>query len=37
MTRNRGVILPQAMWEVQAIRDVDHEKLSGKDGKGSQV
>jgi hypothetical protein len=37
MTRNRGVILPQALWEVQAIREVDYEKLSGEVGKGSQV
>ena len=29
MTRKRAVILPQAMWEVQAIRAADQEKLSG--------
>ena len=33
MTRKRAVILPQAMWEVQAIHEVDEEKLSGKTAK----
>ena len=33
MTRKRAVILPQAMWEVQAIREVDQDKLSGEDGR----
>ncbi len=37
MTSKRAVILPQAMWEVQAIREVDQEKLSGEEGKGSHV
>jgi hypothetical protein len=37
MTRKRAVILPQAMWAVQAIREVDEDKLSGEDGEGSQV
>ena len=36
-TSQRAVILPQAMWEVQAIREVDQEKLSEEDGKGSHV
>ena len=33
-TCKRAVILPQAMWEVQAIREEDQEKLEGEDGKG---
>jgi len=33
-TSKRAVILPQAMREVQAIRDVGQERLSGDDGKG---
>ena len=37
MTRKRAVILPQAMWEVQAIREADQEKLLGEDGKGLHV
>jgi hypothetical protein len=37
MTSKRTVILPQAMWEVQAIHEVDQEKLSGKDGECSHV
>lgn len=37
MTRERAVILPQGMWAVQAIREVDQEKLSREDGKGSHV
>lgn len=36
-TSKRAVIIPQATWEVQAIREVDQEKLSGEDGKGSHV
>ena len=32
-TSKRAVILPQAMWELQAIREMDQEKLSGKTGK----
>jgi PHD/YefM family antitoxin component YafN of YafNO toxin-antitoxin module len=36
-TSKRAVILPQAMWELQAIREMDQEKLSGEDGKGSHV
>lgn len=36
-TSKEGVILPQAMWEVQAIREKDEEKLSGGDRKNSQV
>jgi hypothetical protein len=30
MTSKRAVILPQAMWEVQAIREVGQEKLLWK-------
>ena len=37
MTRKRAVILPQAMWEVQANHEVDQEKLSWEDGEGSHV
>jgi hypothetical protein len=33
-TSKRPMILPQAMREVQAIREVGQEKLSGDDGKG---
>ena len=29
----RVMILPQARWEVQAVRKVDQEKLSKEDGK----
>ena len=36
-TSKRAVILPQAMWEVQAIHEVDQDKLSGDDGEGSHV
>ena len=36
-TSKGAVILPQAMWEVQAIRTVDEEKLSGGDRNSSQV
>ena len=36
-TSKRAVILPQAVWEVQAIREMDEEKLSGEDGEGSLV
>lgn len=32
-TSKRAVILLQAMWEVQANREVDQEKLAGEDGK----
>lgn len=32
-TSKRGVILPQAMWEVQAIREEGKEKLSRGDEK----
>ena len=31
------MILPQAIWEVQAIREVDQEKLLEEDGDGSGV
>ena len=36
-TSKREVILPQAMWEVQAIREVGQEKLMAEDGKESHV
>jgi hypothetical protein len=36
-TSKEGVILPQAMWEVQAIREKDEEKLSGGDENSLQV
>ena len=31
ITSNRAVILPQALWEVQAIREVEQEKLLGEE------
>jgi len=36
-TSKRVVILPQAMWEVQAIREADQEKLSEENGEGLHV
>jgi hypothetical protein len=36
-TSKGAVILPQAMWEVQAIRAVEEEKLSEGDRNSSQV
>ena len=36
-TSKRAVILPQAMWGVQAIREVDQGKFLGEDGEGSHV
>jgi len=30
ITSNRGVILPQALWEVQAIREAEQQKILGE-------
>ena len=37
MTSKRAVILPQAMWEVQAIHGRGSRKTLGEDGEGSHV
>ena len=34
MTSNRAVILPQALWEVQAIREAGQENLLGEEARG---